>query len=329
VSIKNDCADPLPTVQLGPMTIRVLPSRRQFLQGTASVFALGTTSGVAAAQQQGPEGKPFAVSLSQRSLRAEFAASRLDPLDFPKVARGLGIAAVEYEAQFYRKKLANRKYLAELSRRAAGEGVANVLILVDEDGALGARDEKARRRIVGRHEKWLEAAAFLGCKAIRVTARTEGNEDEAVGWLSDGLRRLCVLADPLEIDVLVENQAGFSANSSWLVELLNAVGHPRCGSRASFGASSLGDERLRQLRELMPSARSVCAKSYDFDERGDELNINYAQMLKIVLDAGYRGHVAIEYEGTRLSEQAGLARAKQLLDRVSARLSQQLPTRNR
>jgi L-ribulose-5-phosphate 3-epimerase len=303
-----------------------LASRRLFLQGAASVLALGAVSSVARAQEvQEPEGKPFAVSLSQRSLRGEYAASRLDPLDFAKVARTLGVAAVEYDGQFYRKKVANRKYLAELSRRAAGEGVASVLLLVDEDGVLGAREEKTRRRVVDRHEKWLEAAAFLGCKAVRVVARTEGNEDDAVGWLSDGVRRLCVLAQPLGIDVLVENQDGFSAKSSWLVELLNAVGHPRCGSRASFGSPTLGNERLRQLRELMPSARSVCAKSYDFDDRGEERSINYAQMLKIVLDAGYRGHVAIEYEGTRLGEQAGLARAKQLLDRVSARLSQHAP----
>jgi sugar phosphate isomerase/epimerase len=304
-------------------TMSAVP-RRLFLQGAASLLALGAVSPTAGAEEVRPEVKPFAVSLSQRSLRGEYAASRLDPLDFAKVASGLGIAAVEYEGQFYRKKVADRKYLAELKRRAAGEGVASVLLLVDEDGALGAREEKARRRVVNRHEKWLEAAAFLGCKAVRVVARAEGNEDDAVAWLSDGLRRLCVLAEPLGIDVLVENQDGFSAKSSWLVELLNAVSHPRCGSRASFGSATLGNERLQQLRELMPSARSVCAKSYDFDDRGDELRINYPQMLKVVLDAGYRGHVAIEYEGTRLSEQAGLARAKQLVDRVSVRLAQHI-----
>jgi L-ribulose-5-phosphate 3-epimerase len=302
--------------------------RRQFLQGAASLLALGAVPAVAGAEEVRPSGAPFAVSLSQRSLRGEYAASRLDPLDFPKVARGLGFAAVEYEGQFYRKKVANRKYLAELKRRAAGEGVASVLLLMDEDGTLGAREEKARRRVVNRYEKWLEAAAFLGCKAVRVVARAEGSEDDAVAWLSDGLRRLCVLAEPLGVDVLVENQDGFSAKSSWLVELLNAVSHPRCGSRASFGSATPDSARLQALRELMPSARSVCAKSYDFDDRGDERSINYPQMLKVVIDAGYRGHVAIEYEGTRLSEQAGLARAKQLLDRVSARLAQlPAPTR--
>jgi len=272
-----------------------LPSRRSFLQAAGSWLALGTLSGTALAEPTKPERKPFQFALSQRSLHGEYSAKRLDPLDFAKVARGLGISAVEYDGQFYRKQLAKRKYLAELKRRASGEGVSSLLILADEDAALGAREEKARRRAAGRYEKWLEAAAFLGCKALRVPARVEGSEDDAVAWFSDGLRGLCGLADPLGIDILVENQDGFSARGSWLVEVLNAVGHPRCGSRPSFGPAEPGNQRYQDVRELMPSARSVCAKFYDFDERGEERSINYPQMLKIVLDAGYRGHVAIEY----------------------------------
>ena len=64
----------------------------------------------------------FKLSLSQRSLRQEFAASRLDPLDFPRLASGLGIDAVEYEGEFYESKLRNKGYLADLKRprRASG-----------------------------------------------------------------------------------------------------------------------------------------------------------------------------------------------------------------
>ena len=283
---------------------------------------------MARGQEPQPAARPFKVSLSQRSLRREFASSRLDPLDFPRIASGLGMDAVEYDGQFYRSKLADRAYLAELKRRAAGEGVCSVLIMVDDEGELGARDAKARRRAVDRHEKWVEAAAFLGCHAVRVCAKSEGSEDDQVNWVSDGLRRLCRFSDKLGIDVLVENQDGFSAKGTWLVEVLNAVGHVRCGSRPNFGSSKPGmgrdDDRYQGVRELMPFARAVSAKSYDFDGHGEETSINYAQMLKVVLDAGFHGYVAIEYEGQRLSEPAGIARAKELLERASARLARTL-----
>jgi L-ribulose-5-phosphate 3-epimerase len=304
------------------------PSRRGFLRAASSLLAiLGPFHGEGAARGQEPQGasRPFKVSLSQRSLRREFAASRLDPLEFARIASGFAIDAVEYDGQFYRSKLSDRAYLAELKRRAAGEGVCSVLIMVDDEGELGAPDAKARRRAVDKHKRWIEAAAFLGCHAVRVCAKGAGSEDDQANWVSDGLRRLCRFSDPLGIDILVENQDGFSAKGSWLAEVLSAVGHARCGSRASFGSSKTAtggdDDRYQGARDLMPFARSVCAKAYDFDDRGEETSINYAQMLKVVTDAGFHGYVAIEYEGERLSEPAGITRAKQLLERASARLS--------
>jgi sugar phosphate isomerase/epimerase len=285
----------------------------------------GASLPIARAEEARAGSKPFKLSLSQRSLHEEFATARLDPLDFPRVANGLGIDAVEYAGEFYKNKLTDKAYLAELKRRAAGEGVWSVLILVDDEGELGAPDEKGRKRAVENHKKWVEAAAFLGCHALRVQTTSRGSEDDQVNWVSDGLRRLCRFSDPFGIDILVENQAGFSANGTWLVEVLNAVGHARCGSRPDFGNFSLGDgreyDRYQGVRELMPFARAVSAKAYDFDERGEETRINYAQMLKVVTDAGYRGYVGIEYEGSRLSEQAGVVRTKQLLDRVCSRLA--------
>jgi L-ribulose-5-phosphate 3-epimerase len=268
---------------------------------------------------------PFKLSLSQRSLRQEFAASRFDPLDFPRVASGLGIDAVTYASEFYAGKLTDKAYLAELKRRAAGEGVWSELIMVDGEGELGAPDEKSRRRAVDNHKKWVEAAAFLGCHAVSVQATSKGNEDDQVNWVSNGLRRLCKYSEPFGIDILIENHAGFSANGSWIVEVLNAVGHARCGSRPDFGNFTLGDgreyDRYQGVRELMPFARAVSAKAYDFDDRGEETRTNYAQMLKIVTDAGYHGYVGIEYDGKRLSEQTGIARTKQLLERVRDRLA--------
>lgn len=280
---------------------------------------------VARAEASRGGARPFKISLAQWSLHKELSASRLDPLDFPRVANGFGIDAVEYVSTFYKAKATDRAYWAELKRRAAGEGVWSALIMVDGEGELGAPEEKVRRRAVDNHKKWVEAAAFLGCHAIRVNAESRGNEDDQVNWLSDGLRRLCRFSDPFGVSILVENHQGLSAKASWLVELLNAVGHPRCGSLPDFGNFTFGPnqeyDRYVGVRELMPFARAVSAKSYDFDARGDETRINYAQMLKIVTDAGYHGYVGIEYEGSRLSEPAGIVRTKQLLERVREQLT--------
>ena len=66
----------------------------------------------------------------------------------------------------------------------------------------------------------------------------------------------------------------------------------------------------------MPYAKSVSAKSHDFDENGDEIKTDYYRMMKIVLDAGYSGYVNVEYEGSGLSENEGIIATKKLLEKI-------------
>ncbi len=63
------------------------------------------------------------------------------------------------------------------------------------------------------------------------------------------------------------------------------------------------------------------AKSHAFDEEGNETNTDYLRMMKIVIDAGYRGYVGIEWEGGEISEEAGILKTKALLERVREELS--------
>ncbi|MGD8700615.1 MAG: hypothetical protein PVJ43_15065, partial [Gemmatimonadales bacterium] len=65
----------------------------------------------------------------------------------------------------------------------------------------------------------------------------------------------------------------------------------------------------------------VSAKSHSFDETGAERDTDYLRMMRIVLDAGYRGYVGIEYEGNELSEPDGIRATKALLERVRAELA--------
>jgi sugar phosphate isomerase/epimerase len=72
---------------------------------------------------------------------------------------------------------------------------------------------------------------------------------------------------------------------------------------------------------MMPWAKGVSAKCYDFDDKGEETTIDFHKMMKIVVDAGYHGHLGIEYEGPRMSEHDGVEAMKKLLERVRGELS--------
>lgn len=263
----------------------------------------------------------FKISLAQWSFHRALSKGDLAHADFPARAQELGIDAVEYVNVFFRKK-GDAAEVKELRRRCDDLGVSSLLIMCDGEGRLGDPDEAARRKTVDNHRAWLEAARELGCHSIRVNASSEGSFEEQQRLAADGLRRLCEAADPLGLNVIVENHGGWSSHGGWLAETIRRTGHTRAGTLPDFGNFRLGDgreyDRYQGVRELMPFARGVSAKSYDFNAQGEETTIDYAKMLAIVVEAGYRGYVGVEFEGETMSEREGVLATKTLLERVRA-----------
>ena len=250
----------------------------------------------------------------------------LDHLDFPARARSHGIEAVEYVNTFFFDRARDQEYLAELKMRCDSEGVTSLLIMCDAEGDIGAPDATARAQSVENHHKWVEAAAFLGCHSVRVNAASAGSFEEQQKLASDGLRALCEYADGYDVDVLVENHGYLSSNGEWLAGTIAMVDHPRAGTLPDFGNFQTSYEpeewydRYQGVTELMPYARAVSAKSYNFDEAGNETTIDYEQMMRIVLDAGYRGWVGIEFEG-RMAADVGIVKTRELLERLRDELA--------
>jgi len=270
----------------------------------------------------------FKISLAEWSLHKTLFGGKMDHLDYAKVAkREFGIEAVEYVNQFFKDKATDGNYLMEMRKRAEGEGVQSVLIMIDGEGNLGDADEAKRSKAVENHHKWVEAAKFLGCHSIRVNAATgnKGSYEEQQDRAADGLAALADFAKGYRIGVIVENHGGLSSNGAWLAGVMKKVDMPNCGTLPDFGNFRVSrDEeydRYKGVKELMPHALAVSAKSHDFDEDGNETHTDYLKMMKIVLKAGYHGHVGIEYEGSKLSEMEGIQATKDLLVRVREKLS--------
>jgi len=298
--------------------------RRQFLVAGATLTLARCAPAQASARLSArPHAHPqFQISLAEWSLHRTIRAGDLDPLDFAPFTRAtFGLDAVEHVNQFFIDRGGDDAYFREMRRRADDAGVRSLLIMCDLEGALGAADEGDRLRAVENHRKWLDAAALLGCHSIRVNAESEGPRDQQLRLAADGLRRLCEVAEPYGLNVLVENHGGLSSDGAWLADVMRRVDHPLIGTLPDFGNFTIapGEEydRYEGVRQLMPWARAVSAKSYAFDEHGREMTIDYERMMRIVRDAGYDGYIGIEYEGDRLSEEAGVRATMMLLRRMA------------
>ena len=275
----------------------------------------------------GGAGALYSISLAQWSLHRTIRAGELDPLDFPALTRErYGLDGVEYVNQFFMERARDQAWLGELKGRADGAGVQSLLIMCDSEGALGDPVEEQRALAVENHRKWLDAAAFLGCHSIRVNAQSSGTREEQARLAADGLRRLCEHAEPMGLNVIVENHGGLSSDAAWLADVIRQVDHPLAGTLPDFGNFIISEDppreydRYRGVEELMPYARAVSAKSHDFDAAGNETSTDYGRMMRIVVDAGYRGYVGIEYEGDRLDEDQGIQATLRLLERTRTEL---------
>jgi L-ribulose-5-phosphate 3-epimerase len=243
-------------------------------------------------------------------------------LEFPKFARWLDIHAVEFVNTCFFNKAENKEYMAELKNTCEGEGIKSLLIMCDAEGALGDIDKGKRKQAVENHYKWVNAAAYLGCHSIRVNAQSQGTADEQMKLASDGLRQLCEYADKASINVLVENHGGLSSNGEWLVGVMKMTDHKRVGTLPDFGnfvinrMTGASYDRYKGVEEMMPYAKAVSAKSTEFDTEGNESNTDYFRVMKTVLDAGYRGYVGIEFEGSGMTQPEGICATKRLLERI-------------
>jgi sugar phosphate isomerase/epimerase len=261
----------------------------------------------------------YKISLAQWSLHRTLNSGDLDNLDFAKVTKNeFGIDAVEYVNQFFFDKKEN--YIKQMKQRADDEGVRSLLIMCDGEGRLGDPDEKERTKAIENHYKWVEAAKILGCHSIRVNAASDGTYDEQIKLAADGLSRLTEYGAQRSINVIVENHGGLSSNGLWLSTVIKKVNHQRCGTLPDFGnfrmSSNATYDRYKGMKELMPFAKGVSAKSHEFDEQGNEIHSDFLKMMKIVKASGYSGYIGIEYEGSQLSEYEGIKATKKLLERV-------------
>jgi sugar phosphate isomerase/epimerase len=286
----------------------------------AASLPLAASALRSASAQPAPQQPLFRISLAQWSLHNTLFSGKLDNLDFPRTAKQqFGIEAVEYVNQFFKDKAKDAAYLGDLAKRAADEGVTNVLVMCDGLGNLGDPDASARTKAIENHFPWVEAAKRLGCHSIRVNAASKGSFEEQQKLAADGLTRLADYATQMGMNVIVENHGGLSSNGQWLAGVMKLVAKPHCGTLPDFGNFHDYD-RYRGVEELMPFAKGVSAKSHEFDADGNEVRTDYRRMLKLVVAAGYRGWVGIEYEGKAIPEAEGIVATKRLLERVRSEL---------
>lgn len=294
--------------------------RRQFLKNASAAAGIAAVSPAAlplAAAQ-----KKFRISLAEWSLHKAIFARMTTNLEFPRIAREqFGIEGLEFVNGLW--EAPTQDYIRQLKENMQKTGTKGVLIMCDGEGLMGHSNKVERLRAARNHHKWVDIAAELGCHSIRTNMypdkqpTTPADVDAFIGCCSESFTELCQYAKPMNINVIIENHGGVSSNPDVVTRLMRKVNLPNFGTLPDFGNFPNEIDRYEAVRKLMPFAKGVSFKCYDFGPDGNETKIDMQRMMKIVDEAGYHGWVGIEYEGERLTEFEGIQAAKRFLERVA------------
>ncbi|MDX9752758.1 MAG: sugar phosphate isomerase/epimerase family protein [bacterium] len=273
------------------------PRRRDFLKGSLLAGAgLGllplVTRQSAMAYPRPTENK---ISLATWSINRTFFMGGWKMDDLPRIVReDFGIDGIEHVNQFF--DVPTETNLNRWNQRAKDYGVQNVLIMVDHEGAMVAKEEAVRKQAVINHRKWVDIAAYMGCHAIRCNAYGGGSTPEedpdALDRAAESFHALVDYAAEQQINVIIENHGGLSSYPGWLPALCKKVDSPHFGLLPDYGNYPDGVDKYEEIEKAMPDAKGVSVKTA-WNPDG-ESSIDLPRMLNISLAANYSGFWGIE-----------------------------------
>ncbi len=279
----------------------------------------------------------FKHSLAQWSLHKPFMEGTMDPMEFAQIAKDLGFTGVEYVTQLYPSVRAvgpnyrdDVMQLAQnLKNKAEAAGMDNVLLMVDNAGELADPDPKNLATAIKNHKLWMDAAKVMGAHSIRANLFGELDPKKWHELSVAALQELGNYGTEIGVNILVENHGGWSSNGEKLVAVMKEVGMSSVGVLPDFGNFCVKREggarwgapcveeydTYKGIEELMPYAKGVSAKSYHFDENGNETKLDYKRLMQIVADSGFEGYIGTEYEGPLENPIEGVKLTKALVQK--------------
>ena len=246
------------------------------------------------------------ISLAQWALVDEVKAGKWKTVDFAKIAKNdFGLNGIEFVNSLF--EVTTEGYLRRLKKNAADNGVTMVLIMVDDEGDGCSPTKEERRQFEINHRKWIDAAAYLGCKAIRTNCRgPKGvSREEALKYSTETYQMMMEYAVPAQISVLIENHGGISNDADWMVSLMKEVNNLYFGTYPDWREPAADFDNVDYLLKMLPYAGGMSYRNQPTEELA-------AKMIRLAKDSGYRGWYGIESSG-REEIKKGIALLKKYL----------------
>jgi L-ribulose-5-phosphate 3-epimerase len=269
-------------------------SRRSFIEKTALLGAAGLLAPAFQIDSKAmatPRMTHDDISLAQWALVKEMRDGKWKNLDFPRIAReDFGLNGIEFVNTLF--EVPTVSYLNRLKKNADDQGVEMILIMVDAEGDGCEPTPGLRKQFVINHQKWIDIAQYLGCKAIRTNCRgpKDVDKDEALKWAAESYNMLLEYSTQAGISVCIENHGGVSNDADWMVTLYKEVNNLYFGSYPDWRSPSDEFDNVDYLEKMLPWAVGMSYRNQPTEELT-------AQMIQMSRNGGYKGWYGIESSG--------------------------------
>lgn len=267
-------------------------TRRGFLGVLGGTVLAGS---VAHAQRRGPIG----VSCCAYSLRALLQADppEMDLFDFLDYAKDIGLDGVELTSYYFPGEF-DDSYLDRLKSRCAELG------LVITGGAVGNRfttpPGEERDKQIDAVKTWLRHYQRLGAPLMRVFAgdAPEGvDADRARTWVVECAKECLPTAREARVVMALENHGGVTSDADGMLQILRGVSSRWFKANLDTGNFRTADPYGEMARIARLSVN--CHGKVSVSPAGrPSAPTDYARVVAILRDAGYRGYISVEYEGS-------------------------------
>ncbi len=253
------------------------------------------------------------ISICSYSFHRLLAAGKQDIFQYITTCKELGATYLEpWSGHFRDRPDAERNeppqeatYITKIKNAAEEVGMPMGCVAVD--GAhIYEPEPEARQANRKRAYRWLDIAAELGAKQIRIDSghRADDWPDDVFQIIVEGYNDLIARGRDKGVEVIIENHWGPSKHPENLVKLLETVD----GLGLLFDTNNWAEGKQEKAWEMCAKyATATHVKTFSFDEKGNDPSVDLAKAMNILRDAGYNGIWGIEsvprdgdeYEGAR------------------------------
>ena len=180
-------------------------------------------------------------------------------------------------------------------------GIEPILLTVDGNNYF-MPDEEDRQDQFEYMKKWLDAADAAGIKMVRANMGHAfpgiyPEDDIALADLVETFKPIQEYAESLGITHVFENHGRQSSDVKFQLKVKEHFPSEKMGYLLDTGNYDPKSDVYENIGKLGDSIKIVHAKTYDFDNQGEETQLDFNKIISELKKIGFNGFYSIEFEG--------------------------------